>query len=137
MAQYHELSDVGSTIGLNAALGISTQSARTVYLALLTSIPSDTTTLTTMAETTFTGYGRQAIQFGAPTGTPPTASNTNVVTFGPAGSNPPNITHFAIVSAASGTTGDFISHGEWATARDGASSDSLQVAVGGISIYID
>lgn len=130
-----ELSDAGSAIALDAAFGRATQSARTVYVALLDSAPTDTTTLATMSEITTAGYSRQAF-------TPSTPSlaevhNTNTITFGPFSADPPNVTHFAIVSAASGTTGDLIGWGAFTAAKDAASGDSLQIAASGLSLTVD
>lgn len=86
------------------------------YLMLLTAAPSASTTLSTMTETvsgTDLGYSRQAIasaDWGALTGTQPTTTTAAKKTFGPntKGSDWVAITHVALGTASSGTSGKFI-----------------------------
>lgn len=132
-----EFSQVGANNALDGAFGRVTQTARTVYLALLSAAPSDTTTLATMTEYSAAGYARQAITWSAPSGDPSALSNSGVITVGPFTADPPSTGHFAVVSASSGTTGDFIGWGAWTTARDPASGDSATVANGALSITLD
>lgn len=132
-----ELSTVGANNALDGALGRVTQTARTVYLALLTAAPTDATTIATMTEVATAGYARQACAFGAPTGDPSSTSNTAQLTFGPFTADPPNVTHCAVVSAASGTTGDFIAHWALDVAKDAAINESIQVAIGGLVLTLD
>lgn len=132
-----ELSTVGSNAALDGALGRATQTARTVYLALLSAAPTDVSTLATMTEISTAGYARQTCAFAAPSGDPATTSNSALLTFGPFTADPPNITHCAIVSAASGTTGDFIAWWSLTTARDPANGDSVTVAIGALSLSLD
>lgn len=132
-----EASNVGAGIGLDAMTGRATQTARTTYLALLTAAPSDSTTLATMSELTTSGYSRQSVTWNAPSGDPRVTSNTNTITFGPFTADPPNVTHMALVSAASGTTGDFIYFWTADVARDAANGDSIQVAIGGLVAQLD
>ena len=107
------------------------------YLVLLSSAPSSTTTLATMAEITTAGYSRQSVTWGAPTAADPrVSSNTNAITFGPFSADPPNVTHLALVSAASGTSGDFIYYWTADAARDAANGDSIQVAIGALSMSL-
>jgi hypothetical protein len=120
--------NAGQAIALDAKTGRATQTARTTYLALLTAAPTATTTLATMSEVTTAGYSRQSVTWAAPSGNPRSTSNTNALTFGPFTADPPNITHCALVSAATGTTGDLIDAWSLDTARDGISGDSLTVA---------
>lgn len=126
--------NAGQAIALDAKTGRATQTARTTYLACLTAAPTATTTLATMSEVTTAGYSRQSVTWAAPSGNPRSTSNTNVITFGPFTADPPNITHVALVSAASGTTGDLIDAWSLDTARDGISGDSLSVAAGALSL---
>lgn len=130
-----------STVGANAALdamtGRATQTARTTYLALLTAAPGDTTTLTTMSEVSATGYSRQSVTWSAPSGDPSSTSNSGVITFGPFSTDPANVTHVALVSAASGTTGDFIYYWTADVARDAAINDSIQIANGALVMTLD
>lgn len=137
MAGSGEPSTVGSGIALDAMSGRATQTARTTYLALLTTLPTDATTLATMVEMTTAGYARLAVTWGAPTGDPATTSNTNTLNFGPFSADPPNVPYGALVSSASGTTGDFIYLFTFGTARDGLIGDSYQVLAGALSMSLD
>lgn len=132
-----EAANFGAGAALDAMSGRATQTARTTYLVLLTAAPSDTTTLATMAEVTTAGYARQSVTWTAPSGDPRSTSNSGAVTFGPFTADPPNVTHLALVSAASGTTGDFIYFWTADVARDGISGDSLQVANGALVMNLD
>lgn len=132
-----ELSQTGANNALDAVSGRATQTARTTYLALLSAAPSDTTTVATMTEITTAGYSRQAVTWAAPSGDPSSTSNSGVLTFGPFTADPPNVTHCALVSSASGTTGDFLMHWSFTTARDAASGDSATVAVGALVMTLD
>lgn len=132
-----EPTTVGAGIALDAQTGRATQTARTTYLAALTAAPTDASTLATMAEITTSGYARQAVTWSAPTGDPAETHNTNVITFGAFSADPPNVTHVALVSASSGTSGDLIYYWLLANARDGISGDSLQVAVAALSMTQD
>lgn len=132
-----EASSFGAGAALDAMSGRATQTARTVYLVALSAAPSDSTTLGTMTEITTSGYARQAAAWSAPSGDPRVTSNTGVITFGPFSADPPNVTHLALVSASSGTSGDFIYYWTLDTARDGISGDSLQVAIGALVMQLD
>jgi hypothetical protein len=126
-----EFSDVGAGYALDIVTGRNAgPGARTTYLALLTAAPSDTTTLATMSEVSTSGYARQAVTWSAPaldTGVM-TTKNSAQLTFGPFTADPPNITHCALVSASSGTTGDFLAWWSLTAAKDPAINESLQFA---------
>lgn len=132
-----EASSVGAGLALDAMSGRATVSSRTTYLALLTAAPTDSTTLATMTELSATGYSRQSVTWSAPSGDPRVTSNSGAITFGPVSTDPANVTHAALVSAASGTTGDFIYFWTLDTARDGISGDSFQVANGALVMQLD
>ena len=132
-----EASSVGAGIALDAMSGRATQSARTTYIALLTAAPTDASTLATMSEITTAGYARQAITWGAPSGDPRTTSNTATITFGPFTADPPNVTHAALVSALSGTTGDLIYFWTLDVAKDAALNESIQIAAGAAVMSLD
>lgn len=132
-----QLSTVGANIALDAATGRATQTARTVYLALLTAAPSDSTTMATMTELTTAGYSRQACTFGAPAGDPSLSSNTGTITFGPFSADPPSVAYAALVSASSGTVGDFIAYWTADVAQDAANGQSIQVSAGALTLSID
>lgn len=137
MAGSGEASTVGAGIALDAMSGRATQTARTTYLALLSAAPTDASTLGTMTEITTSGYSRQSVTWGAPSGDPAVSANTNSITFGAFSADPPNVTHAALVSASSGTSGDLIYWWTWGTARDAASGDSLNVAIGALTMSLD
>jgi hypothetical protein len=132
-----EASTAGANIGLDAMSGRATQTARTTYIALLTAAPTDASTLATMTELSATGYARQAATWGAPTGDPSATANTNLLTFGPFSTDPANVTHAALVSASSGTSGDFIFWWALDAAKDAASGESIQVAIGAATMTLD
>lgn len=132
-----EFSTRGANIALDAWSGRATQSARTTYLALLTGTPGDATTIATLAEVTTAGYARQAVTWGAPAGDPSVIANSAPVVFGPFGADPPNITHVALVSAASGTTGDVLGFWTLDAAKDAATGESIQFNTGALSMGLD
>lgn len=132
-----QLSTVGSNIALDAATGRATQTARTVYLALLTVAPTDSTTVASMTEVTTTGYSRQACAMSAPSGDPATTSNTATITFGPFTADPPSIAYAALVSSASGTGGDFIAYWTADVAQDATTGQSIQVSAGALTLAVD
>ena len=132
-----EFSTAGANIALDAATGRATQTARTMYLALLTAAPSDSTTMATMTEVSTAVYARQACAFTAPSGDPSSTSNSAQITFGPFTADPPNVTHCALVSAATGTSGDLVMHWALDVAKDAATNESIQVAIGGLVMTLD
>lgn len=132
-----ELSTVGSGIGLDAATGRATQTARTTYLALLSAAPTDASTNATMTEISTAGYARQSVAFTAPTGDPARTENSGTVTFGPFSADPPNVTHCALVSSSSGTGGDFIMWWALDVAKDAASGESIQFAAAALYMTLD
>lgn len=136
-----ELSDKGADIALDAVSGRATQTARTMYLALLTAAPTDATTPATMTEYSAAGYAR-------PTFTPTTPaasggvrrfSNSAQITIGPlTGANGSTaITHAALVSSASGTTGDLVCFWTLDASRTPAANDSIQIAANAFTFDAD
>lgn len=132
-----QLSTVGANNALDAATGRATQTARTVYLALLTVAPTDSTTLGTMTEVTTAGYARQTCAWTAPSGDPSQSANSATITFGPFSADPPSIAYAALVSAASGTSGDFIAYWTADVAQDAANGQSIQVSAGALTLSVD
>lgn len=132
-----ELSTVGANIALDAATGRVAAAARATYLALLTAAPGDATTLATMAELATAGYARQTVTWTAPTGDPSRSQNSAVITFGPFTADPPNVTHCALASAASGTVGDFLMFWTLDVAKDAAINESIQFAAGALYMTLD
>lgn len=129
-----QASAAGSKIGLDAKTGRATQTARTMYLALLTAAPTDATTMATMAELgapPVSGYARQVVAFTDPAATEST-SNSAALTFGPFSADLANVTHAALVSAATGTAGDLTFYWTLDTARDPANGDSIVFPIGAL-----
>lgn len=120
----------GDAIGLAAIIGSSTQLAATTYLALCTADPGVGATVASLAELATPGYARQTVAWTAPAGQPASASNSALMTFGPFTSDPPTVTHAALVDVGSGTAG-LVRH-IWTLdqAKDAALGESLQVAIG-------
>ena len=124
-------------IALDATSGRAVSvSARTTYLALLLSAPGDAATLATMNEVTTAGYSRQVVTWSpASNASPSVTSNTNVVTFGPFTVAMVSIpTYLALVSAASGTTGDFLWWWEIDDPQLPSVNESLQLLAGDLSM---
>lgn len=132
-----EATTVGAGHALDAINGRATKTARATYACLLTATATDANLISELSEVTTAGYARQSVTWGAPTGDPQVSSNTNAMTFGPFTADPPNITHLALVSAASGTTGDLLYRWTADTARDGITNDSITIAVGALSMSLD
>ena len=132
-----ELTTVGAGKALDAVNGRATQTARATYLCLLTASATDADAISALLEVATAGYARQSVTWGAPAGDPQVAANTNAMTFGPFTADPPNITHLALVSSASGTSGDLLYRWQADTARDGVTNDSITVAVGALTMSLD
>lgn len=134
-----KLNIVGAGYGLDAAIGRATVSARTMYLALLTVIPAANITPASMVEYNVAGYSRQVCAMSVPAGTPRVTSNTATITYGPltGANNATQIVGWALVSTASGTTGDVVAQGDWSTARIPAANDQLTVSPGAVTVSVD
>lgn len=132
-----EFSQRGAEIALDAWSGRATASARTTYLVLLSAAPNDQTTLATMTELTTGGYARQPVTWGAPTGDPSVIANSAPVVFGPFAGDPPNVPYCALVSSASGTSGDFLGHWTLDVAKDAATGESIQFNAAALTMSLD
>jgi hypothetical protein len=136
-----QFSDAGSNRALDAVTGRATVSTATTYLALLTSAPSDTSTLAGLAEYGAAGYSRQAVTWASPTlngSNVPETSNTGTVSFGPFTSSVTGtITHAALVSSASGTTGNVLAWWELDASRTPSTNDSLEITGGNLKLSVD
>ena len=136
-----EFSDAGAFNALKAVTGSATVTAATTYLALLTAAPTDTTTPATMTEYSATGYARQSVSWTTPAlngSNIPETSNSATVTFGPftAGTGG-TVSHCALVSSSSGTTGSIWAFWTLDTSRTPATNDSLQFSTGNLKITVD
>lgn len=133
-----KLSQIGDNYALQIVTGQSAgPGARTTYVALCTgSVPADNaTTPTALAnEIATSGYARQAVTWGAPTGDAPAQiSNSGTVTYGPFNVNQATpITVAVLVSSASGTGGDFLAYWLLDAAVSPAAGQSVQFAIGAL-----
>ena len=132
-----EATQQGASIALDAINGRATQTARNTYLALLTVAATDVNTIAQLTEVVTSGYARQQVTWGAPSGDPTVAANSAVITFGPFTADPPNIGFLALVSSASGTAGDLLYRWTADTARDGILGDSITIAAGALTMSLD
>ena len=136
-----QFSDAGSNRALDAVTGRATVSSATTYLALLTSAPTDTSSLAGLAEYGAAGYSRQSVTWASPTlngSNVPETSNTGTVSFGPFTSSVTGtITHAALVSSASGTTGSVLAWWELDASRTPSTNDSLEVTGGNLKLSVD
>jgi hypothetical protein len=134
------MTDAGADRALDAVTGRATATARTMYLDLRTSDPGRTGTPATAGEYAATGYSRQTYTAAAPstTGNNRKSGNTALLTFGPlTGANGSvSITHAALVSTASGTSGEMTYRWQFDTARSPAAGDSITVAIDGVNAQI-
>lgn len=136
-----EFSDAGGLKALDAVTGRATVSSATTYLALLTAAPTDTTTPATMSEYGATGYSRQTVTWSTPAlngSNVPETNNSGALTFGPftAGTGA-TISHCALVTSASGTTGEIRAWWSLDTSRTPGTNDSLQFAANALKIAVD
>lgn len=116
--------------------------ARLTYLALLTAAPSDVTTDGAISVTEYgaTGYSRQAVYWSAPSiiSLLPATQNATAMTFGPftAGTGA-TITHAALVSAPTGTTGDMLAWWALDTSRTPATNDAISIAANALTLSVE
>ncbi len=101
-SDYCEEAILNALFGKTSAFG-TLSSRPTIYVALLTAAPSDTSTGSTITEANYTGYARVAT---APTDwnawVNDKITNANPITFPEATGGSSTITHFALVDASSG-----------------------------------
>jgi hypothetical protein len=137
-----EAAPAGGDRALDAITGRATVTTRATYLALLTAAPSDTTTMATMTEPVApgtSGYSRPAVTWTAPADASGTrrTENEGAITIGPFTGDLGNITHCALVSASTGTSGDFLYFWTLDAARDPANGDSISFADAALYMTLD
>lgn len=114
---------------------VAVTTAGTVYLALLTADPGATATVAAMNEDNTAGYTRQQVVWGVPVGSPPVASNVGQITIGPfTAAQALPVTHYALVTSASGTTGKVKWVQELDSGSQAAVGDSIVFPAGAIDI---
>lgn len=120
---------VGQTINITGITGTGTPNQTNVQVQ---TVPTSTTfTIYAPATATWTSGG-------SVTGGAQTAGSTGLVTFGPftAGTGA-TVTHAALVSSASGTTGDFLAWWALDTSRTPATNDAITIAINALTLSIN
>ena len=139
-----QFSTVGSNYALDFVSGraLAYTSARSTYLCLLTAAPTDASTLTSgFAEVNTAGYARQLVTWspaGAPgVGQSSITSNTAAVTFGPfTAAMATAATSAALTNASTGTSGDFLMWWTLDFAKQANQNESIQFAIGALSMSL-
>lgn len=133
-----ELTREGQKKALDAASGRATVSALTTYLALCSADPGKAPTVAGISEIATSGYARQAVTWTAPTDADPSRTeNEGAITFGPFTADPPNVTHCALVTSASGTSGEVRKKWTLDAAKDAALGESIQFADAALYMTLD
>ena len=110
----------------------------TLYLALLTAAPDDTSTGSTITEATYTGYARKSItnnDTNFPAASGGAKSNGAEIAFAECTAGSSAITHWALVDASTG--GNVICWGALTTSKEISTGDTPRVAVGDLDITLD
>jgi len=134
-----------STVAAQYALGYTSGRAvpytapRTTYLTLLTAAPNDATTMATMAEVTTAGMARQPVTWSAESAASPSEThNAAVITFGPFTANMATAAAYcALVSALTGTVGDFLWYWTLDVAKQANVGESIQFAIAALSMTLN
>lgn len=119
----------GQTVNITGIVGTGVPNQQN---ATIMTVPS-TTTFTIQASATGTRTSGGTAQVGASTSGP-----NALVTFGPFTANTgATITHCALVSAASGTSGDLVAWWSLDTPRTPAINDSITIATNQLSLFLN
>lgn len=142
-----QFSDTGGLRALDAVTGRATVTTRPTYLALLTTAPTDAQVAGTIAMTEYltvgaNGYTRQLVTWTTPvvdgTSTLPTSSNGTSMTFGPfTGSISGTVTHAALVTATTGTSGDLVAWWQLDASRTPATNDAITVTTAALVLNVE
>lgn len=135
-----KFSNVGGYRALDAVIGRTTLASRNTYLALLTAAPNDFTTLATMVELTTpgsVGYARQLVLWAQLPNDPAQVGNNADVTFGTFSVDFPLVTHCALVSASTGTTGDFLAYWTLGSPVNPGIPDGVRFQIGFLTLSVD
>lgn len=122
-----------TNFGEAAALDAAGVLGGTKYMALFTAAPGETGGGT---EVTGGAYARVAITFGAASqGAPSTKSNSAAINFAAASADWGNVTHWAVMDAAS--AGNMIWYGTLTVARNILNGDTASWAIGALICQMD
>lgn len=133
-----EFSTYGSRISLDYVTGRAVEVATptTTYLALLTALPTDDTTMAQLAEVTTAGYARPTVAWTAATATSPSsAQNVGLLSFGAlvADMVSPAVA-LALVTVATGTAGQIRLWWELDQPMQLLTGQTLQIAPGALTM---
>jgi hypothetical protein len=128
----------GNALDFLTGRAVAITAPRTTYLALLTADPTgdtDDLDMTTLPEISTPGYARQQVTWTAPDGSPMTTANNSLLFFGPFTADMTDPAQFAaLVTTASGTTGDVIYVWPIDSPLQAATNESLQIAAGALTL---
>jgi hypothetical protein len=128
----------GNALDLLTGRAVALASPRTTYLALLISDPTQedgSYDITALPEVSTPGYARQQVVWTAPSGAPMTTANNALLFFGPFTADMTDSATFAaLVTSASGTTGDVIYAWPIDSPLQAATNESLQIAAGALTL---
>ena len=121
---------------LEEVVGKTAYTMPKVYIALLTSAPTDASTGSTIVEPVSMNYSRITTTGASwATASSGSISNAAILTSPVASGDWGTITHFALCDAA--TTGNVLVWGELSTSKTVLNGDSLSFAVGSLIITLD
>jgi hypothetical protein len=128
----------GNALDFLTGRAVAYTAPRNTYLALLIADPggdTDTIDMTTLPEITTAGYARQQVVWTAPSGSPMTTANNALLFYGPFTADMVDAAQYAaLVTTASGTTGDVIYVWPIDDPLQAATNESLQIAAGALTL---
>jgi hypothetical protein len=111
---------------------------RSTYLALLIADPTGedgSVSMSTLPEVSTPGYARQQVVWTAPTGSPVATANNALLFYGPFTADMTDAAVFAaLVTTASGTSGDVIYTWPIDSPLLAVTNESLQIAAGALTL---
>ena len=107
-----------------------------VYLALCTTVPTDTSTGSTIVEATYTGYARKAVAAADLTAAASgSKTNSSAITFDPCTAGSSTIIGFAMCDAS--TVGNVLYWGTCTSTVISTTQTPATVAIGGLVVTLD
>lgn len=105
------------------------------YLALFTSDPGETGSLSGEISTSGTAYSRQAVTFAAASSG--TSATNATVTFSAATASWGTITHVAVMDGSTAGAGNVLFYGAVTTSKTIDTGDTFQVTSGNLTVSLD
>jgi hypothetical protein len=128
----------GNALDFLTGRAVAYTAPRSTYLALLIADPvgeDGSVDMTTLPEVSTPGYARQQVVWTAPAGSPVTTANNALLFYGPFTSDMTDAAVFAaLVTSASGTTGDVIYVWPIDSPLLAVTNESLQIAAGALTL---